>query len=171
MNVNGQQVLSADAEANEDTMLEQMLPPRRAIPTGHQQRFKELLAAEQAARPADPVPSHYAAAAFRFAGGTIPQMPYAGGWSLRHLYDGTFDHYDEEHFYGAGQQRINALQDHRHFTQAAGMVAVHPVVNQLWPIYPWIVYTLRARAAVTLHYDPDRVFFEHGERDACGFVV
>lgn len=170
MNADGPMVATADAETNPDPTLEQIVPPKRVIPAEHRQRYNQLVAAEQVARPNDPAPSHHAAAAFKFAGGTVPPTPYGTSWKLRHLYDGTFTGYGDEHFYGAGQQRINALRDHRHYTQSAGMVALHPIANQLWTIYPWIAYTLRARAAVTFRYDPDRAFLPGGERDGRGFA-
>ena len=96
--------------------------------------------------------------AFDFAGG---QQPH--GWRFQHLYDGRFP-------FEKRKKTLDARKHGFHFTQVAGMVTLHPVVQELYDHYPCISHTLRARSFARFGYDPDR-FFSKADHDPFGFVA
>ena len=100
--------------------------------------------------------------AFRYAGGHAPQTPQGEPWVLRLLYSG------EQPFVGR-TATLTCPEEGNHFTQTAGMVAVHPAIHQLWNTCPAVAHTLRARAFALFGYDPDGVLAE-GHHDF-GFVT
>lgn len=95
---------------------------------------------------------------FRFADGFI--LP---GWHFHHIYDGTSP-------LGRGKKTLNARHHGLHFTQTAGMVAIHPIVEALYDYFPCIKRTLRARSFKEFRYDPDR-YFSKCEHDDRGFEL
>jgi hypothetical protein len=95
---------------------------------------------------------------FTFAGGQL----YAG-WIFHHIYDGTSA-------LGKGKKTLNARHHGLHFTQTAGMVAIHPIVEALYDYFPCIKRTLRARSFKEFGYDPDR-YFSKCEHDDRGFEI
>ncbi len=105
----------------------------------------------------------FAAAGFRYGGGVVPQAPpEADGWKTRHLYAGA-------PALAAGVA-FDATRDPNHYTQSAGIVAVHPVVDHLMALHPCMVFTLRWRAFDAFRYDPANYFAPQAGHDACGFV-
>ncbi len=66
--------------------------------------------------------------------------------------------------------QFDALRDPKHYTQSAGLVAVHPLVYHLIAEHPCIVFTLRWRAFDAFKYDPAKYFAPEGH-DECGFVA
>jgi hypothetical protein len=104
-----------------------------------------------------------ATAAFVLAGGERPsRFGSSNAWSSHHIYSGKFPH--------AGRaETLHAKYDGRHFTQSAGVVAIHPVADALCDEYPAFSWLVRAHAFRRLGYDPDRVFALSGH-DPYGFV-
>jgi hypothetical protein len=103
-------------------------------------------------------PAHPERFAFKFAGGWLQQ-----DWFFKHLYDGSIA-------LGSAKKRLNALKRGKHFTQTAGMAAIHPIVQELYEAYPCLRRTLQARSFASFGYDPEH-FFSQCEHTAFGFVV
>jgi hypothetical protein len=100
----------------------------------------------------DTRPNGPAIAAFLFAGGDRPKrFGSANAWSIHHLYSGKFPYLGQE-------ETTHAAKNCDHFTQSAGLVAVHPVADSLSDEFPFFAWLLRARSFVRFGYDPDRVF-------------
>lgn len=93
-----------------------------------------------------------AIAAFLVAGGQRPlRMAKPKGWSIHHIYDGQFP--------ALGRKRsLHAVKDGNHFTESAGLVAVHPVADALADEVPYFAWLLRHEAYCRFGYDPDEVF-------------
>lgn len=110
-------------------------------------------------------PWAFAVAAFKRCGGNVPQpVPGAERWPPPvHLYAGAPALPNGSVF--------EATRHQNHYTQSAGLVAVHTVVHHLMPQYPCIVNTLRARAFKEFKYDPAKYFSPQAWHDACGFVI
>jgi len=53
---------------------------------------------------------------------------------------------------------LHATKKVCHFTQSAGLVAVHPIADALADEFPFFTWLLRAEAFVRFKYDPDGVF-------------
>lgn len=70
---------------------------------------------------------------------------------MHHIYSGKFP-------YGAGRQTLHAAKHELHFTQSAGLVAVHPVADALCDELPCFSWLLRGMAFERFRYDPDSVF-------------
>src|SRR5262249_30271402 len=103
-----------------------------------------------------------AIAAFVLAGGNRPgRFGSSNAWSIHHLYSGKFP-------YVGRQTTTHATKESRHFTQSAGLVAVHPVADALVDEFPFFAWLLRAHAYLRFGYDPDGVFSKF--RDIYGFV-
>lgn len=93
-----------------------------------------------------------AIAAFLFAGGERPtRSGSTNGWSIHHLYSGKFP-------YIGRNETLHAVKHGDHFTQSAGLVAVHPILDAVCDEYACITWYLRARAFERFQYDPDQVF-------------
>jgi hypothetical protein len=58
-------------------------------------------------------------------------------WSIHHIYSGKFP-------YIGKYDTLHASHDGRHFTQSAGLVAIHPIADQLADEYPFFSWYLRA---------------------------
>jgi len=102
--------------------------------------------------------------AFRCAGGNVPQaVPDADAWQLIHLYAAAPAFDNGAAFDGTAQPK--------HYTQSAGLVAVHPVVYHLTGQFPCIVWTLRARSFMRFNHDPANYFAPQSQHDNCGFVL
>lgn len=111
----------------------------------------------------DTRPNGPAVASFLLAGGERPQrFGSSNAWSIHHLYSGKFP-------YRCNQETTHAAKDCNHFTQSAGLVAVHPVADSLADECPFFTWLLRAKAFVRFGYDPDRVFST--EVDDYGFTT
>jgi hypothetical protein len=100
----------------------------------------------------DTRPNGPAIAAFVLAGGTRPErFGSSNKWSVHHLYSGKFP-------YIGRKTTTHAAKECNHFTQSAGLVAVHPVADALVDELPFFAWLLRAQAYLRFGYDPDGVF-------------
>lgn len=101
--------------------------------------------------------------AFLFAGGKRPNSNQPGrGWNIHHLYDGMIT-------YHARESSLHAVKDGNHFTQSAGLVAVHPVADALCNEVPAFAWYLRGLSLQKFGYDPDGVY-PGGRTDEYGFL-
>lgn len=50
------------------------------------------------------------------------------------------------------------LRTQTHFTQSAGLIAVHPVADALVDEFPFFAWLLRAKSYIRFGYDPDAAF-------------
>lgn len=92
-----------------------------------------------------------AVAAFRIAGGVRPsRYGSTNGWSVHHLYSGKFPAPNTD-------STTWAAKSSEHMTQAAGLVAIHPIADQACDEYPFFAWLLRAHAFNKFRYDPDGV--------------
>ena len=90
-----------------------------------------------------------AIASFLLARGQRPKrFGSSNSWSIHHLYSGKFPYY-------ARQSTMHAAKDCNHFTQSAGLVAVHPIADALSDEFPFFAWLLRAQAYIRFGYDPD----------------
>jgi hypothetical protein len=107
-------------------------------------------------------PNGPAIAAFLLAKGARPaRFGSSNNWSIHHLYSGKFP-------YRGVEKTLHAQKACYHFTQSAGLVAVHPVADALVDEFPFFAWLLRAEAFRRFGYDPDQVFGVN--HDAFGFV-
>lgn len=75
----------------------------------------------------------------------------AKGWSVHHIYDGQFP--------APGRTASTWARNHPdYFTQAAGLVAVHPIADALAAELDYFAWLLRYEAFVRFGFDPDGVF-------------
>jgi len=104
-----------------------------------------------------------AIAAFLAAGGTRPcRLGSKNCWTVHHLYSGKFP-------YVGKSNTTHASKHGLHFTQSAGLVAIHPIADQMCDEYPCFSWLLRAMAFQKFKYDPDLVF-SNEPHDESGFV-
>ena len=103
-----------------------------------------------------------AIAAYQIAGGQRPQrFGSANAWSIHHLYSGKFP-------YLGKLDTIHAAKLANHFTQSAGLVAIHPIADAIGDEFPFFAWMLRAMAFEKFGYDPDAVF--SADHDEFGFA-
>ena len=99
--------------------------------------------------------------AFLLADGIRPQRKGSiHEWPIHHIYDGNFP-FKEETLY--------AVNDEKHFTQSAGLVAIHPVAHALADECAYFSWLLRKTAFDKFGYDPDNIFSER--IDVYGFKI
>jgi hypothetical protein len=104
-----------------------------------------------------------AIAAFHIANGTRPKrFGSMNSWHLHHLYSGKFP-------YIGRKTTCHAVKEGLHFTQSAGVIAVHPVADQMCDEFPAFAWMLRAISFQKFGYDPDGVF-SNNAHDVYGFV-
>ncbi len=104
-----------------------------------------------------------AVAAYLFAGGERPQrFGSNNSWHIHHLYSGKFPYINKN-------ETLHAVKDGLHFTQSAGLIATHPIVDQMCDEYPFFSWFLRAMAFKKFGYDPDKVF-SGAKHDQYGFA-
>jgi hypothetical protein len=106
---------------------------------------------KKAGIPIDPRTNGPAIAAYRLAGGTRPSRRDGKGWDIHHIYDGRFAAKDSG-------VTLNAAKDGKHFTQAAGLVAIHPIAHACADEYYWFAWQLRHEVFLRFGYDPDGIF-------------
>ena len=72
------------------------------------------------------------------------------GWHVDHVCDGKFP-------WMTRKTSLHAVKDGKHFTQSAGLVAIHPVAEapEYWHFY--FVWLLGREAFLRFDYDPDTV--------------
>jgi len=99
--------------------------------------------------------------AYLVAGGQRPLRTSGRGWHIHHLYDGKFP------YPGNTRSSLRAVMEPRHFTQSAGLVAVHPVADALADEFGVFAWRLRAEAFVRFGYDPEGAFSD--TQDELGF--
>jgi len=75
------------------------------------------------------------------------------GWHIDHIYDGKFP-------WPTRNRSLHAVKNGNHFTQAAGLVAIHPVAEVLKDEYSHFAWLLRREARRRFGYDPDGIFSE-----------
>lgn len=93
-----------------------------------------------------------AVAAFLLAGGARPQrFGSHNAWSIHHIYDGKFP-------YPFKNNTLHAVKHGDHFTNSAGLVAVHPISDAICNEIPFFAWYLRAKSFQKFSYDPDGVF-------------
>jgi hypothetical protein len=96
--------------------------------------------------------------AYCLAGGKRPlRRDGKQGWNIHHVYDGRFP------ANGSGTT-LHAVRDGKHFTQAAGLVAIHPIAHACANEYFWFAWQLRREAFLRFGYDPDGVFSTRTDR-------
>lgn len=104
-----------------------------------------------------------AIAAFRIAGGERPpRFGSNNSWSIHHIYSGKFPFVEKS-------QTLHAAKDSMHFTQSAGLVAIHPIADQMCDEFPQFAWLLRAMSYQRFGYDPDNVF-SNDQHDEYGFT-
>jgi len=102
-----------------------------------------------------------AALAFKLAGGIRPERYGSNNaWTVHHLYSGKFPYLNKEN-------TLHSTQNGLHFTQAAGLVSLHPLLDALADESPAFTWFLRYKTYEKFGYDPDQVF--SGEIDKYGF--
>jgi hypothetical protein len=100
----------------------------------------------------DTRPNGPAIASFIAAGGDRPiRFGSSNRWSIHHLYSGKFP-------FPGRQTTKHASKSAVHFTQSAGLVAVHPIADSLVDEFPFFTWFLRLEAFSKFGYDPDSVF-------------
>ena len=87
------------------------------------------------------------------AGGDRPTRSNSNwGWSIHHIYDGKFPA-------KSGVKPTHAAYHPDYFTEAAGLVAVHPVADALASHLPYFAWLLRFEAFCRFdRFDPDGIF-------------
>ena len=129
----------------------------RIKPPGSKQKYhrypeplKRLAAAQEIQL--DTRPNGPAIAAFLFAKGNRHQrFGSSNAWSIHHLYSGKFP-------FNSNGSTLHSSKSGLHFTQSAGLVAVHPVADSMCDEFPFLTWYLRAEAFRRFGYDPDSVF-------------
>ena len=140
----------------------------RIAPEGERQRihsFPDAIkrAAKAVKAPLDTRSNGPAIAAFLVAGGIRPKrFGSQNGWSIHHIYSGKFPYIEKS-------STLHSAKNSRHFTQSAGVVAVHPIADGMCDEYPFFAWLLRAEAFRRFGYDPDGVFGDTA-LDEFGFV-
>jgi hypothetical protein len=101
---------------------------------------------------------------FLFAGGRRPKRTSdpKQEWHVHHIYDGKFPWTDN-------RDTLHAVQNGKHFTQSAGLVAIHPIAEALADEYFYFAWLLRYESYLKFSYDPDMVFC--GGTDEYGFKI
>ena len=89
--------------------------------------------------------------AYRLADGERPNRVVKHQWDVHHLYDGQFP-------YPGKLTTLVAVKSGRHFTQTAGLVAIHPVAHVIAGEYGLFAWRLRAESFLRFGYDPDGAF-------------
>ena len=90
---------------------------------------------------------------FLLAGGKRPIRSNGQGWHIDHIYDKKFP-------WPTKGKSLHAVKDGKHFTQSAGLVAIHPIAEALKHEYFYVAWRLRHEAFLRFGYDPDGVFSE-----------
>lgn len=118
--------------------------------------------AKEAKIPLDGRANGPAKAAFEIARGERPARYGSNNkWSIHHLYSGKFP-------YPGKTDTLHASKKGNHFTQSVGLVAIHPIADQMCDEYPFFAWLLRAKAFLKFGYDPDGVF-KHNPSNEYGF--
>ena len=97
--------------------------------------------------------------AYNYAGGERPpkRSTPTEGWNIHHIYDG-------KHPWPGSSGTLHAVKDGEHFTQSAGLVAIHPIADALAKEYFHFSWLLRRESYLRFSYDPDDVLSTLHER-------
>lgn len=90
---------------------------------------------------------------FFLAGGIRPLRETGKGWSIHHIYDGNFPFPNK-------MSTTHAIKDGRYFTEAAGLVAVHPLADAMAEEFADFAWWLRREAYKKFGFDPDNVLHQ-----------
>ena len=100
----------------------------------------------------DPRSNGPAIISFLLAGGKRPDRSSPGRqWSIHHIYDGKFPAPNRP-------KTAHAVKRENLFTDAAGLVAVHPIADALADEIAYFAWLLRFEAYKRFGFDPDGVF-------------
>lgn len=89
---------------------------------------------------------------FEFAGGERrPRYGSKNKWNIHHIYSGKFP-------YTGREKTTHAKVDGIHFTQSAGLIAVHPILDSICDEIPAFSWYMRFLSWEKFGYDPDKVF-------------
>jgi hypothetical protein len=96
---------------------------------------------------------------YLFAGGTRPvrKSNPSQQWHVHHIYDGKFS-------WSHSGKVLRAVEEGRHFTQSAGLVAIHILADALVDEYAPFAWLLRRESCIKFKYDPERVFCKKMDR-------
>ena len=89
--------------------------------------------------------------AYLLAGGERPQRATGRGWHVHHIYDG-------QHPLPLRSESAHAVKRGDLFTEAAGLVAAHPVADALADEFAYFAWLLRREAFERFGFDPDGAF-------------
>jgi hypothetical protein len=93
-----------------------------------------------------------AIASFEFAGGERhKRYGSKNKWSIHHIYSGKFP-------YQGRETTLHAKETGTHFTQSAGLIALHPILDSICDEIPAFSWVMRFRSWKKFGYDPDKVF-------------
>jgi len=110
----------------------------------------------------DPRTNGPAIMSFLLAGGQRPIRSNNQGWMIDHIYDGKFP-------WTTDGETMHAVKDGNHFTQSAGLVAIHPIAEALRDEYFYFSWLIRYESFLRFNYDPDMVFCN--KIDELGFKI
>ena len=101
---------------------------------------------------------------FLLAGGKRPKRMSNPnqGWPIHHIYDRKFS-------WPKKGETLHAVQDGKHFTQSAELVAIHPIAEAITDEYFYFAWLLRHESFLRFNYDPNRVFYK--KTDEYGFKI
>jgi hypothetical protein len=90
---------------------------------------------------------------FQLTGGDRPRRPYPSSWAwtIHHIYDG-------KHPSPNGVPVSRAVSDGKLFSEAAGLVAVHPLADYVATNEPLLAWLLRWEAFNRFRFDPMNIF-------------
>ncbi len=101
--------------------------------------------------------------AYLLADGERPKRNHKNyGWDIHHLYLGLST--------PGGKRGSHAVKEGRHFTQSAGLVAVHPIADALYEEDSDFAAMLREESFKRFGYDPDGIFSSTSPNEF-GFVA
>ncbi|MGA2206544.1 MAG: hypothetical protein ABSG10_07410 [Terracidiphilus sp.] len=129
----------------------------RVPPTGKTHRYHQYTEsirtlARAKATSLDGRPNGPAIAAYCLSGGERPErFGSSNKWSIHHVYSGKF-------LYPGATKTLHAAKEGLHFSQSAGLIAVHPIADGLADEFPFFAWLLRAESFNRFGYDPDGVF-------------
>ena len=88
---------------------------------------------------------------FLVAGGERPMRETGRGWHIHHIYDGKFP-------LPPRKTSSHAVKEPSLFSEAAGLVAAHPIADALADELAYFAWLLRYEAFRRFGFDPDGVF-------------
>jgi hypothetical protein len=89
---------------------------------------------------------------FLMAGGERPSRSSGRGWHIHHIYDGKYP--------APGKSCTRSVLSGETFSEAAGLVAIHPIADAMADEFAYFSWLLRFEAYRRFEFDPDGVFTE-----------